>query len=109
MPDGPTSERGERVVLPLDDIEDFVGEDIERGRARIANVVTVLLIAGVLSAPVLFILAVWIAPSLSADFKSFFDTWFTVLGPVVGTAVGFYFGEQRGLNAPSSRARRRRR
>ena len=102
-------EPSEGVDLPLDDLEKLVSEDIERGRARIANAVTILLMSGVLSTPVLFIVGLWIVPSLAAEIKAFFAGWLTALGPIVGTAVGFYFGVHRSQNTSSRLARRRQR
>ena len=109
MPEDRELGQKDQAVLPLDNIDEFVGDNIERGKARVANVVTVLLIFGVLIAPLLFIIAVCITPSLATEFKAFFESWFTMLGPIVGTAVGFYFGESRGQNANSGRRGRRRR
>jgi hypothetical protein len=108
MAERSAQQHGELQLVELDNLEQLIGQQIEHRKARIANTVTILLISAVLSAPPLFIFAIWLNPTLVSDVKSFFESWLTVLGPIVGTAVGFYFGTNRNDSRMPSRPRRRR-
>ena len=76
-----------------DDLEQFYGREIARSRVRTANVVTLLLVSAVIATPIAYIWALLKLDNGSVDnLEAFFEHWFALVGPLVGTAVGFYFG-----------------
>jgi hypothetical protein len=93
-------------VIDLDDVDRFVGGGIEWGHARTADAVTLMFAGGLVGSPLLYFVALLWAPQVIEELKAFMESWFKVMGPLTGTAIGFYFlGKARGIRA----GRRRRR
>ena len=91
----------ESIKLDVDPLETYLRQTpaiIERDKARTANRVTMLLIFGLLWALPLYLVAVlatmWIKPDTSNLVSSVFDKWFSVVGPLAGTAIGAYYGSR---------------
>ncbi len=86
----------ETIKLHLaDDLDQFHRRKVARAKAWTANFVTIALVCGTILAMILYTLTAWINPDATASLEAFYDRWFTFVGPLVGAAVGFYFGAQR--------------
>jgi hypothetical protein len=68
---------------------------IKHARARTANLVALVLVVGlVLSLPA-FLVAVLVKPESLEVTQAIFEKWFSVVGPIVGTAIGAYYGARQ--------------
>ena len=86
----------EHFELTVDDAPEQFLRAIEQGKARTANIVTILLVAGVIAAPIVYVFSLGFTNGETrAGLDAFFEKWFGLIGPLVGTAIGFYFGVSR--------------
>jgi hypothetical protein len=87
-------ENGESFELDLDLVEGFLSRTpavIERGRARTANLVAILLVSGLLTSLPLYMIAVLCNPQAAQSLASVFDKWYAIVSPLAGAAIGAYY------------------
>src|SRR5437762_376719 len=94
--------------LDLDPVEGFLSQTpavIERGRARTANLVAILLVIGLLISLPLYMVALLCKPDAAQSLTAVFDKWYAVVSPLAGAALGAYYATRAD---PEQRSRRRR-
>ena len=90
------AEPQEQFELGLDDkVEQFLQRDISQRKAKTANWITLILVCGVVMALVGYTVIAWFKPQVLTSVGSFYEKWLTVVGSLVGAALGFYFGTTR--------------
>ena len=67
---------------------------IRRSRARTANILAIILVVGLVVALPAYALAISLLPAASDKLAAVFDKWFTIISPLVGTALGAYDGSR---------------
>ncbi|MCI0743220.1 MAG: hypothetical protein L0Y72_29690 [Gemmataceae bacterium] len=100
-------ENGESFELDLDRVESYLSQTpavIERGRARTANLVALLLITGLLISLPLYMAAILVNPDASQVLASVFDKWYAIVSPLAGAAIGAYYATRA---EPEQKRRRR--
>ena len=65
---------------------------LEQSKTRTANVLAIILVAGIIASLPLYLLAVWLAPSMAERFTVGYEKWITIVGTLAATAVGTYYG-----------------
>ena len=86
----------EHFELDLGDkVEQFLQRDIARRKARTANLITLILVGGVVLSLVGYTVIAWFKPETLDAVSPFYEKWLTMVGSLVGAAVGFYFGSTR--------------
>ena len=91
---------GDEFRLDIDPTDAYLKRtpaDIERQRARTANTVAMLLIAGVIGSLPLHLLALWLCPDAAQSTAEVFERWYALVSPLAGAAVGaYYVSRERG-------------
>jgi hypothetical protein len=65
---------------------------ILREREKTANIVALILVWGVVLSLPVYLTVVLIRPDQSDKVSPIFDKWYTVISPLVGAAIGAYYG-----------------
>src|SRR3954451_1951823 len=93
-------ESTERFELDVEPSSRYVRHDvpaqIQRDRARTANLVTLVLVFGVVLSLPAYLAAAWLKPDALEPTRAIFDKWYSVVSPLVGTAIGAYYGSRFG-------------
>jgi hypothetical protein len=87
-------ESNETFKLDVDHVESYFRQTsavIDRGRAWTANLVAILLVAGLLLSLPLYILALLVKPEAATQLAVVFERWYAVVSPLAGAAIGVYF------------------
>ena len=90
--------RSPKAVSPLDlePIKPYlkrVAADIRRSRARTANRVAMTLVYAIVGSLPLYVVAAAVVGSADVDtLTRIFDKWYSIVSPLVGTAIGTLFG-----------------
>lgn len=87
-------EQDEFELLVDQDPDRQFARDVQRSKARVANLITILLVVGLILQPVLYIIAACWRNEATDTLGSFYEKWFALIGPLAGAAVGFYFGRE---------------
>ncbi|GFO82609.1 MAG: hypothetical protein A49_22360 [Methyloceanibacter sp.] len=86
----------EQITLELDDQpERYVREHLAHSKLRAGNIIGIVLVGGAVLALILYTLTVWIAPDEAPRLDGLYDKWFSLVGPLIGATVGFYFGTSK--------------
>jgi hypothetical protein len=100
-------ENAESFKLDLDRVDAYLNQTpalIERAKARTANLVSVLLVCGLVGSLPLYITALLAKPDSAQMLASVFEKWYSVVSPLAGAAIGAYFATRV---EPDQRKRRR--
>jgi hypothetical protein len=100
-------DNGESFELDVDKVEGYLTQTpafIERGRARTANLVALLMVIGLLVSLPLYLLAVFLKPDAASALASVFDKWYSIVSPLAGAAIGAYYATR---SEPEQKRRRR--
>src|SRR5438045_807351 len=87
----------ERFEMDLEQSKTYLRQipaRIQHERARTANSVAIILIAGVVFSLPAYIFAAWMRPDQIEISRAIFDRWYATIGPLVGTAIGAYYGSR---------------
>lgn len=83
-------------LLGLESIDAYlrrVKAEIKMSRARAANVVAYILVAGLVFSLPLYVLAVAVVSGdVSEDLAAVFTKWYDVVAPLIGAVIGALFG-----------------
>jgi hypothetical protein len=89
---------GEEFALDLEPSHKYLRHDvharIQHERAKTANLVAVMLVAGVVLSLPVFLLSAWTKPDQIELTKGIFDKWYSIVSPLAGTAIGAYYGSR---------------
>ncbi len=95
-----SSEATESFEMDLEPAGPYLRHDIpaliQHERAKTANLVALILVAGVVLSLPTFVIAAWIKPDGIEVTRAIFDKWYAIISPLVGTAIGAYYGSRFG-------------
>jgi len=89
----------ERFEIDLEESDRYLRQvpaQIQHERARTANLVAIVLVFGVVLSLPVYLVAAWIKPDQIEASRAIFDKWYAIVGPLVGTAIGAYYGARFG-------------
>lgn len=88
-------QQSEPITLDVEPPDQFlhrVDAEISRGKARTANIVTILLVASLLaSLPVYLAIVPFADKDQIVRVDAMFDRWYHVVSPLAGAAIGAYY------------------
>ncbi len=87
----------EEIQLDTDSLGDYkklTPAVIERHKARTANALAILLIAGVVASLPIHLLALLFIPESADSIATVFGKWYALMSPLAGAAVGAYYASQ---------------
>jgi len=95
----------ERLENPETYLRANVEHIIQHEKAKTANVLAVTLVVGLLGSLPIYALLVCVFPAASEKLAAVFDKWLTIVSPLIGTAIGAYYGSRsdtkQGQTGPS--------
>ena len=98
----PTNDQNIVTVGDLEDPKSYqqtVEAKIRRSHASTANSIAILLVLGLIFAfPSYAVIAIY-APAASEKLAAVFEKWLNIISPLIGTAIGAYYGAQVAANA----------
>jgi hypothetical protein len=91
-----TEESSEPIVVDIEPTDASYLRSVHfrilRDREKTANLVALVLVWGVVLSLPVYLMVVLIRPDQSDKVSPIFDKWYTVISPLVGAAIGAYYG-----------------